>query len=79
MTEENITRLMREALDADKVDAWGNGFWTITQEELERFATYVEIATLIDIEKRIEVLTREADPVMQAGATAVLREMRGEK
>jgi hypothetical protein len=79
MSDKNITSLMREALDTNKVDAWGNGFWTITQEELERFAKYIEMATLIDIEKRIEELIRKSDPMTQAGATAVLRELRGEK
>lgn len=79
MTEEKITSLMREALNANTSEAWVNGFWTITQDELERFAEYVEMATLIDIEKRIEALARQSDPVTQAGATAVLRELRGEK
>lgn len=33
--------LAREACDKDKVDAWHNGFWTLTQEELDRFAELV--------------------------------------
>ena len=33
--------MMRESCDKDKVDAWNNDFWTITQEELERFAELV--------------------------------------
>jgi hypothetical protein len=33
--------MAREACDPDKVEAWSNGFWTITQEELERFAALV--------------------------------------
>ena len=41
MTRDDIIRMMREACDADKVDAWHNDFWTITQEELERFAALV--------------------------------------
>jgi len=28
------------------VEAWSNGFWTITQEELERFAALVAVAKL---------------------------------
>lgn len=44
MTEEQIISLMREALDTDKVDAWGNGFWTITQQELKRFTGLVAAA-----------------------------------
>ena len=42
MTREDIIKLMRESCDTDKVDAWGGGFWTVTQEELERFANLVE-------------------------------------
>ena len=37
MNKEDIIRMAREACDKDKVDAWQNGFWVITQEELERF------------------------------------------
>ena len=33
--------MMREACDKDKVDAWQNDFWTITQEELERLVSIV--------------------------------------
>ena len=44
MTRDEIIRMMREACDTDKVDAWSNGFWTITQEELERFAALVAAA-----------------------------------
>jgi hypothetical protein len=33
--------MMREACDKDKVDAWQNDFWTITQEELERLVALV--------------------------------------
>jgi hypothetical protein len=41
MNREEIIRAMRSVCDKDKVDAWQNGFWTITQEELERFAALV--------------------------------------
>ena len=33
--------MMREACDKDKVDAWQNDFWTITQEELKAFEALV--------------------------------------
>lgn len=33
--------MMRDACDKDKVDAWQNGFWTITQEELKAFEALV--------------------------------------
>ena len=41
MNRDDIIRMAREACDTDKVDAWHNGFWTLTQEEIERFATLV--------------------------------------
>ena len=41
MTRDDITRMARDACDKDKVDAWQNDFWTITQEELERFAKMI--------------------------------------
>jgi hypothetical protein len=44
MTRDDIIRMAREACDADKVDAWHNGFWTLTQEELERFTALVAAA-----------------------------------
>lgn len=44
MSREEIIKLMREACDKDKVDAWANGFWTITQDEIERFAALVAAA-----------------------------------
>jgi hypothetical protein len=44
MNQDDIIRMAREACDTDKVDAWMNGFWTLTQEELERFANFVYAA-----------------------------------
>lgn len=44
MGRKQIIRMAREACDADKVDAWYGGFWTLTQEELERFAALVAAA-----------------------------------
>lgn len=41
MTRNEVIRAMRSVCDKDKVDAWHNDFWTITQEELERFAALV--------------------------------------
>ena len=41
MTRDDIIRMARESCDRDKVDAWHNGFWVITQEELERFVALV--------------------------------------
>lgn len=42
MTRDEIIRAMRSACDKNKVDAWKNDFWTITQDELERFVACVE-------------------------------------
>ena len=36
MTREDVIQLAREACDKTKVDAFYNGYWTITQDELER-------------------------------------------
>jgi hypothetical protein len=44
MNQDDIIRMAREACDKDKVDAWNNGFWTLTQEEMERFAALVAAA-----------------------------------
>lgn len=46
MNKEQIIELAKQACDKDKVDAWHNGFWTITQEELERFAQLIRNQTL---------------------------------
>lgn len=44
MTQDEIIKLMQQACDPDKKPAWHNGFWTITQQELERFAALVAAA-----------------------------------
>jgi hypothetical protein len=44
MNRDEIIKLAREACDRDTVDAWHNNFWTLTQEELERFAALVAAA-----------------------------------
>ena len=44
MNREEIIAMARESCDKDKVDAWHNGFWTLTQYELERFAALVAAA-----------------------------------
>ena len=48
MTREEIIAMARESCDPDKVDAWHNGFWTITQEELECFAALVAATAIKD-------------------------------
>ena len=44
MTRDEIIGAMRSVCDKDKVDAWKNDFWAITQQELERFAALVAAA-----------------------------------
>lgn len=46
MNKEQIIELAKQACDKYKADAWHNGFWTITQEELERFAQLIRNQTL---------------------------------
>jgi hypothetical protein len=41
---KDIIGMVRKACDPDKVDAWQNGFWVLTQTELERFAALVAAA-----------------------------------
>jgi hypothetical protein len=41
MKRDDIIKLMQQACDPDKKPAWHNEFWTVTQEELERFAALV--------------------------------------
>lgn len=41
MSRDEIIKMAREACDPDTVDAWKNGYWILTQEELERFAAIV--------------------------------------
>ena len=44
MDRDDIIEMAKKSCDSDKVDAWHNGFWTLTQEELERFAALVAAA-----------------------------------
>ena len=62
MTRDDIIRMAREACDTDKVDAWHNGFWTVTQEELERFAALVAAA---EREACAKVLDEMADDMVR--------------
>jgi hypothetical protein len=46
MTRDDVIKLMQQACDPDKEPAFHNGFWTITQLELECFAARVAEAEL---------------------------------
>jgi hypothetical protein len=54
MKRDEIIRAMRSVCDKDKVDAWQNGFWAITQQELERFAALVAAAEREECAKTCE-------------------------
>ena len=54
MTRDDIINLMQQACDPDKKPAWHNDFWTITQEELERFAALVAAAEREACAKAVE-------------------------
>jgi hypothetical protein len=41
MKRDDIINLMQQACDPDKKPAWHNGFWTITQLELDLFVDLV--------------------------------------
>jgi hypothetical protein len=73
MNREDIIRMAREACDPDTVDAWKNGYWTITQEELERFAAIVAAAEreacVRECENhRIEDFENDGEPLISAVA-----------
>ena len=70
MNREDIIRMAREACDKDKVDAWHNEFWTVTQEELERFAALVAAHTLANIDPSKFMSYREG---FEVGAAAERR------
>ena len=67
MDRDDIIKMAREACDSDKVDAWHNGFWTLTQEELARFAALVaarereECARVCDEKVNAEYATGKID------------------
>jgi len=45
MTRDDIIKMAGEAVDPDIIaPAWDNGFWTLAQDELERFARLMAAA-----------------------------------
>lgn len=67
----DVQKLANDASDKDKVPAFHNGFWTLTHEELERFAALVleEAAKVCD---ELAELSRESetDSMWQHGECA---------
>jgi hypothetical protein len=55
MTKDEITKLMQQACDPDKKPAWHNDFWTVTQEELERFVNLVAEAEAAKWAKGVKI------------------------
>jgi hypothetical protein len=76
MNRAEIIKLMREACDKDKVDAWANGFWTITQDEIERFAALVAAKEREECAKVVEIFDRT---FQTGGGIAGYIRARGEK
>jgi hypothetical protein len=44
MTRDEIIKMAREVWEEGTVDPFCNGYWTLTQQELERFADLVAAA-----------------------------------
>jgi hypothetical protein len=76
---EDIIRMAREACDKDKVDAWHNGFLTLTQEELERFFQAAYAAGAAAEREALADMVANCNPrATPKGIAAALR-ARGEK
>ena len=75
MKKEDIIKMAKEACDSDKVDAWHNGFWTLTQEELERFAALVaahEREACANLLLNVSLDSMDADHRLQSWTATVL-------
>lgn len=75
MTPDEIIKMAKEACDSDKVDAWHNGFWTLTQEELERFAALVaahEREACANLLLNVDLSPMNADHRLQSWTATVL-------
>jgi len=73
--KEDIIKMAKEACDSDKVDAWHNGFWTLTQEELERFAALVaahEREACANLLLNVDLSSMDADHRLQSWTATVL-------
>ena len=74
MNRDDIIRMAREACDKDKVDAWQNGFWVITQEELERFFHMAQAAERSNWPAEMEAMERQVNILTDELAKAVAAE-----
>jgi Mg-chelatase subunit ChlD len=75
VTKDDIIEMAKEACDSDKVDAWHNGFWTLTQEELERFAALVAAAereACANLLLNVDLSSMDADHRLQSWTATVL-------
>ena len=66
MTREDVIQLAREACDKTKVDAFYNGYWTITQDELERILHLATQKAVAEERERLDFIEEHCrcDPKM---------------
>ena len=77
MTNDDIIRLMQDACDKQKVDPWHDGYCTVTQEELKRFAEMVAAA---EREACAKLFDDHSDqPYYGRHAAHYIRSMNGDK
>jgi Mg-chelatase subunit ChlD len=75
MTKDDIIKMAKKSCDSDKVDAWHNDFWTLTQEELERFAELVaahEREACANLLLNVDLSSMDADHRLQSWTATVL-------
>ena len=72
MTRDDIILMAREACDPDKMNAWHNGFWTLTQDELERFfrAAYAA-GVAAECQAIVSALTNPGNQPSQFGTVTI--------
>ena len=59
MKREDVIQLAREACDKTKVDAFYNGYWTITQDELERVIHLATQKAVAEERERLNWIERQ--------------------
>jgi len=73
---KTVIEMAREASDPDKVDPWRDGFWILTQEELERFASLVRADEREACADIVEDEIKRTKPVYSPTADIILRRIR---
>lgn len=59
MKREDVIQLARDACDKTKVDAFYNGYWTITQDELERVIHIATQKAMAEERERLNWIERQ--------------------